>query len=61
MSESKALDAVVAAYPKVESACTTTLNAIKFVTHWTFIPLVIFVGLKVSEPKPSLVQVFSPF
>jgi len=31
MSESKALDAVVAAYPKVESACTTTLNAIKFV------------------------------
>ncbi|KAM7477568.1 hypothetical protein LguiA_025781 [Lonicera macranthoides] len=38
---------------------TWTLKKAKVITHYGFIPLVIFIGMN-SEPKPSISQLLSP-
>jgi len=48
-------------YPKIESVCMKALNFTKTTTHWLFVPAVILIGIRVSEPKPSLIDIFSPF
>eukprot|EP00512_Aurantiochytrium_limacinum_P002297 CAMPEP_0171502824 /NCGR_PEP_ID=MMETSP0958-20121227/10448_1 /TAXON_ID=87120 /ORGANISM="Aurantiochytrium limacinum, Strain ATCCMYA-1381" /LENGTH=61 /DNA_ID=CAMNT_0012038033 /DNA_START=55 /DNA_END=240 /DNA_ORIENTATION=+ len=61
MAANDAASALVAAYPKVESACTSGLNLFKQITFWAFVPAVILLGIRVSEPKPTLVDILSPF
>ncbi|KAI7737332.1 hypothetical protein M8C21_028795 [Ambrosia artemisiifolia] len=38
---------------------TWTMKKAKVITHYGFIPLVIFIGMN-SEPKPSISQLLSP-
>ncbi|KAJ2685425.1 hypothetical protein IWW39_004281 [Coemansia spiralis] len=32
----------------------------KFVLHWGYIPLIIYIGYKSSYPRPPLGRIFSP-
>ncbi|KAJ2755121.1 hypothetical protein GGH94_001739 [Coemansia aciculifera] len=32
----------------------------KFVLHWGYIPLIIYIGYKSSYPRPPLARIFSP-
>ncbi|KAA1066001.1 hypothetical protein PGT21_017766 [Puccinia graminis f. sp. tritici] len=34
--------------------------AIKTILHWTWIPIVLTIGFKNSNPKPSLIKILSP-
>ncbi|KAM0011280.1 putative mitochondrial import receptor subunit TOM7 [Helianthus debilis subsp. tardiflorus] len=38
---------------------TWTMKKAKVVTHYGFIPLIIFIGMN-SEPKPTISQLLSP-
>lgn len=37
------------------------MKAAKVSAHYGFIPLVIFVGVRSSNPRPSLAQLLTPF
>ncbi|KAJ2356635.1 hypothetical protein IWW50_002182 [Coemansia erecta] len=32
----------------------------KFVVHWGYIPLIIYIGYRASTPKPPISRIFSP-
>lgn len=54
-------DLFVSTYPKVETKMISVTDALKFSVQWAWLPLVIYLGIRVSEPKPPLLQVLSPF
>jgi import receptor subunit TOM7 len=39
---------------------TLTMKAAKVAAHWGFIPLIIVVGMRSGNPKPTLFQLLSP-
>ncbi|PVU91722.1 hypothetical protein BB559_004026 [Furculomyces boomerangus] len=32
----------------------------KFIFHWGYIPLIVYIGYKNSNPKPQLIRMISP-
>ena len=49
-----------AAYPKVENSVTKVLDVIKVVAHIAWLPLVLYIGYRSSEPRPSLLAILNP-
>ncbi|KAH9452241.1 hypothetical protein MJO28_008884 [Puccinia striiformis f. sp. tritici] len=35
-------------------------GVVKTILHWTWIPIVLTIGFKNSNPKPSLIKILSP-
>ncbi|KAJ2452007.1 hypothetical protein H4R22_001424 [Coemansia sp. RSA 1290] len=44
----------------VKSIIVKSTAAGKFLFHWGYIPLIIYIGYRASNPKPPLARIFSP-
>eukprot|EP00510_Aplanochytrium_minuta_P001005 CAMPEP_0184016466 /NCGR_PEP_ID=MMETSP0954-20121128/6944_1 /TAXON_ID=627963 /ORGANISM="Aplanochytrium sp, Strain PBS07" /LENGTH=68 /DNA_ID=CAMNT_0026297489 /DNA_START=109 /DNA_END=315 /DNA_ORIENTATION=+ len=60
-SSSGAVEAALAKYATVVMDSTGKfVDFAQKALHWTFLPTLIFIGIRITEPKPHLMQILIP-
>ncbi|KAI9503658.1 translocase of the outer mitochondrial membrane [Coemansia spiralis] len=44
----------------VKDVVVKSLAVGKFLLHWGYLPLIIYIGYRSSNPRPPLARIFSP-